>query len=147
MKKIAMIYLLTLPLMIMNLGARADSPELTCPESPNCVSSLATGKQNIPPFYFDASNLSQAKEKLMETLKDWPNAEIISSNDQIIITVFTTPWLKFKDDLILIIRPDGRIDIRSSSRAGYYDFGANRRRVERLRTTLKPNAYPETETR
>ncbi len=75
----------------------------------------------------------------MNTLQSWPNAEVISSNEQVVITVFTTPWLKFKDDLILIIRPDGRVDVRSSSRIGYYDFGANRRRVELLRTTLTPS--------
>lgn len=72
----------------------------------------------------------------MATLQNWPNAEILSNNDQIIITVFTTPWLKFKDDLILIIRPNGIVDVRSSSRVGYYDFGTNRRRIERLRTAL-----------
>nr|WP_306671002.1 DUF1499 domain-containing protein [Endozoicomonas sp. SESOKO1] len=114
----------------------ADVPELTCPQSPNCVSSLASGKQNIAPLSFHQSDTSQIKEKLMATLQNWPNAEIISSNDQIIITVFTTPWLKFKDDLILIIRAGGSVDVRSSSRVGYYDFGTNRRRIERLRTVL-----------
>ncbi|KEI70988.1 hypothetical protein GV64_09740 [Endozoicomonas elysicola] len=117
---------------------QADSDELPCPESPNCVSSLVSGKQNISPLYFNDTDNSQIKERLVNTLQSWPNAEVISSNEQVVITVFTTPWLKFKDDLILIIRPDGRVDVRSSSRIGYYDFGANRRRVELLRATLTP---------
>ncbi|WP_419834321.1 DUF1499 domain-containing protein [Endozoicomonas atrinae] len=128
----------TLPLLLLlsSLWVQADIPELTCPESPNCVSSLASGKQNISPLSFHKSDTSQIKEKLIATLQNWPNAEILSSNDQIIITVFTTPWLKFKDDLILIIRSNGTVDVRSSSRVGYYDFGTNRRRIERLRTAL-----------
>lgn len=137
MKKSAILCLLALPLMI-NTKVQADSAELPCPESPNCVSSLVSGKQNIPPLYFHNTDNTQIKERLVNTLQSWPNAEVISSNEQVVITVFTTPWLKFKDDLILIIRPDGRVDVRSSSRIGYYDFGANRRRVELLRTTLTP---------
>ncbi len=81
----------------------------------------------------------------MVTLQNWPNAEVISSNDQIIITVFTTPWLKFKDDLILIIRPNGTVDVRSSSRVGHYDFGTNRRRIELLRTALADEESTEAE--
>ena len=81
----------------------------------------------------------------MVTLQNWPNAEVISSNDQIIITVFTTPWLKFKDDLILIIRPNGTVDVRSSSRVGYYDFGTNRRRIELLRAALADEESTEAE--
>lgn len=123
-------------LLLSGFWVQGDSPELTCPHRPNCVSSLGSGKQGIAPLLFNESNASQIKEKLMATLRSWPNAEIISSNDQIIITVFTTPWLKFKDDLILIIRPDGKVDVRSSSRLGYYDFGTNRRRIELLRAAL-----------
>nr|MDT0250962.1 DUF1499 domain-containing protein [Endozoicomonas sp.] len=143
MKKSAILCLFVLPLM-MNTKVQADSAELPCPESPNCVSSLVSGKRGILPFYFEGSETSQIKDKLVTTLQNWPNTEIISSNDQIVITVFTTPWLKFKDDLILIIRPDGRVDVRSSSRSGYYDFGANRRRVELLRTALSPGQKQKT---
>jgi uncharacterized protein (DUF1499 family) len=30
----------------------------------------------------------------------------------------------------------GRIDVRSASRTGYYDFGVNRRRVEEIRARI-----------
>jgi uncharacterized protein (DUF1499 family) len=43
----------------------------------------------------------------------------------------------FVDDLELHLRPDeGVIAVRSASRLGYSDVGANRRRVERLRAML-----------
>ena len=34
------------------------------------------------------------------------------------------------------LRPDGRVDVRSASRLGRSDLGANRKRVERLRDAL-----------
>lgn len=49
----------------------------------------------------------------------------------------TTPWLRFKDDVVIRIRPhpDGLwLDMRSASRAGSSDFGAN---VKRIRTFLR----------
>ena len=56
----------------------------------------------------------------------------------------TTPWLRFKDDVVVRLRdrPGGgtRVDVRSASRIGRNDFGANARRVlaflERVRGAL-----------
>ncbi len=43
----------------------------------------------------------------------------------------------FVDDLEFELHPDARrIGVRSAARAGYWDFGVNRRRVERLRRRL-----------
>jgi uncharacterized protein (DUF1499 family) len=44
----------------------------------------------------------------------------------------------FADDLELQLRPsEGVVAVRSASRTGYYDFGVNRRRVEKLRRLLQ----------
>jgi uncharacterized protein (DUF1499 family) len=56
--------------------------------------------------------------------------------------VDTTDWFGFKDDIVVRIRAEGttgsRVDIRSKSRLGESDFGANARRIrtfmEKLRT-------------
>jgi uncharacterized protein (DUF1499 family) len=46
----------------------------------------------------------------------------------------TTRWLRFTDDLEFLSDPgSNQIQVRSSSRVGYSDLGANRRRVERIR--------------
>lgn len=43
--------------------------------------------------------------------------------------------------MTFLIRPDAAIvDLKSSSRLGYSDFGANRRRVERLRAVFDAQA-------
>jgi uncharacterized protein (DUF1499 family) len=48
--------------------------------------------------------------------------------------VDTSPWFGLQDDIVVRIRPEGasgsRIDIRSKSRIGDSDFGANARRVQ-----------------
>jgi uncharacterized protein (DUF1499 family) len=47
----------------------------------------------------------------------------------------TTFWFGFKDDVVVRIRPEGsrsRIDVRSLSRVGRSDVGANARRIRRF---------------
>ena len=44
----------------------------------------------------------------------------------------TTRWLRFKDDVVVRVSPHGegsRIDVRSKSRIGRSDFGANAKRI------------------
>jgi hypothetical protein len=46
----------------------------------------------------------------------------------------TTPLLRFKDDVVIRVRPHGagsRIDVRSKSRLGRSDLGANAKRIRR----------------
>jgi uncharacterized protein (DUF1499 family) len=46
-----------------------------------------------------------------------------------------TPVMRFPDDITVRIRPgagQSRVDVRSASRYGRHDFGANARRIERF---------------
>lgn len=45
---------------------------------------------------------------------------------------------RFVDDVEFEILPEeGSIQVRSASRVGYWDFGVNRRRIERVRDALR----------
>ena len=49
-------------------------------------------------------------------------------------------WFGFKDDVILVVTSDGAgsaVDMRSVSRVGVSDLGANAKRIEALLTALK----------
>ena len=50
--------------------------------------------------------------------------------------VARTPIMGFRDDVVVRVRPEGsdgsRIDVRSSSRYGTFDFGANASRIRSL---------------
>jgi uncharacterized protein (DUF1499 family) len=51
----------------------------------------------------------------------------------------TTRWFGFKDDVVVRIRPDGggsRVDVRSKSRVGRSDVGANAARIRAFRDAL-----------
>ena len=51
----------------------------------------------------------------------------------------TTPWFGFKDDVVVRIRPEGagsRVDVRSVSRVGVSDVGANARRIREFLSRL-----------
>ncbi len=53
--------------------------------------------------------------------------------------VATTAWFGFKDDVTIRVSPDpqgSRIDIRSRSRVGRGDVGANARRIRAWRAAL-----------
>lgn len=51
----------------------------------------------------------------------------------------TTLWFGFRDDVVVRVRPDGagsRVDVRSKSRVGKSDVGANAARIRRFRDRL-----------
>ena len=129
-----------LPSIILTLfiaqTAIAETPNLSCPDKPNCVSSTVSDKHYIAPLELTDIPTTEIRTRLESILQNWSGTEIISSNNTTINAVSTSKWMGFKDDFVLVINPDGIIDVRSSSRSGYYDFGANRDRVEQLRAEL-----------
>ena len=60
----------------------------------------------------------------------------VTGNDgEIIQATFTSGIFKFVDDVQVRIGTD-KLQVRSSSRVGHSDLGANRKRIERLRQAL-----------
>jgi hypothetical protein len=68
----------------------------------------------------------------------WEIAAADSGTGRIEATA-TTPWFGFKDDVIVRIRPQGdgsRLDVRSVSRVGLSDIGANAARIREYLSKL-----------
>jgi uncharacterized protein (DUF1499 family) len=116
----------------------AASPEImptlkSCPSSPNCVSSRATDDRHaIEPFgiYQTAPKTMQA---LKEVLTAYPRTTLITTADNYIHAEFKVN-IGFVDDVEFVIdEAAGLVHMRSASRIGYWDFGTNRRRIEKLR--------------
>ena len=104
-----------------------------CPATPNCVSSQAPpGVQYVEPLdHTDPSDLPT----LQNLLSSMSGCTIVEATDRYLHAEFRSRVFGFIDDLELLI--DTRelvIHVRSSSRIGLYDLGANRRRVEELRS-------------
>lgn len=67
--------------------------------------------------------------------QDWT---ITTDNGDFLQTVVKTPLMRFRDDVQLrFVEDAGVIQVRSSSRLGIGDMGANRKRVEMLRRQLE----------
>jgi uncharacterized protein (DUF1499 family) len=107
-----------------------------CPASPNCVSSDSTDpRHGIAPLSIKAGD-AQAWERMRTAVSTLPRTRIVAEGDGY-LRAECRSLLGFVDDLELRLLPNERtIAVRSAARLGYYDFGLNRRRVERLRQRL-----------
>lgn len=107
-----------------------------CPESPNCVCSRAAPvdiTHHIEPFELNG-NPSTAIDRIESLLAEQPNVRILRRSETYLHAEFTTSWLRFRDDVEFEIDAVASIlHVRSASRVGRSDLGANRARVERLR--------------
>ena len=117
----------------------AGAPLPVCPGTPNCVCSEAgtPDDRRVDPLPVRgdgaAPDPAAAWERFQAVLKD-AGASIKSDTGALSHAVFRTPVLRFPDDLFARLDAgNGVIHVRSSSRVGRSDLGANRRRVEKLR--------------
>jgi uncharacterized protein (DUF1499 family) len=120
-----------LALVIVMVSATHISIE-PCPSSPNCVSSQATDNHFIEPLAI-SGEAKAAFERLKAILEQRRDTTIVTADDKEIRVEFKTT-LGFVDDGLFVLDAENRvIQIRSASRAGYWDFGKNRRRLEKIR--------------
>lgn len=104
-----------------------------CPPRPSCVSSLAEdGMHRVEPLRYEGDSL-RAQARLVAAVEAMPGSRIEEERAEYLHVLFVSPKTPFRDDLELLIEPGGQIQVRSISRFGYRDGGANRARVEALR--------------
>ncbi|MEM8594000.1 MAG: DUF1499 domain-containing protein [Pseudomonadota bacterium] len=115
-------------------GGLVDGLLATCPTSPNCVVSEthARSAQAIDPISFsqlpaDAWNIIQ--DSIRQT-----GGSIQSVDDEYLHATYTSKVMRYVDDVELRLDSNSQqIHMRSVSRVGYSDMGANRKRMERVR--------------
>jgi uncharacterized protein (DUF1499 family) len=136
-------------LISLLLGACASSPSagpsattvasLACTLSSNCVDSLGTG--GLPPFSYVGST-EQAMNRLLKTLAAFPEAEIVRREPLALEAIFTTR-LGFRDQVDFVIDPaTQRIQFRSRSLFGLFDWGKNRSRMEAVSARFAAQSAP-----
>ena len=120
-----------------NLGLK-NNLLLSCPKSPNCVLSQASDpKHQIHPIHY-TSSVEIAKEKLIKVIQSMDGTRIITQNKVYCHVEFTTPWLRFVDDVEFYFpESEALIHLRSASRSGFWDLGVNRKRVEEIRSRFE----------
>jgi len=119
-----------------NLGAK-DGRLAGCPNSPNCVSTEATDDEHlIAPLTF-AGTATEAMARLKNIIESMPRTNIVSADESYLHAEFTTLIFRYTDDVeFQVNEDDNTIQVRSASRTGYSDLGANKTRVEAIRTAF-----------
>lgn len=115
-----------------------DGQLAPCPTRPNCVSSDAADAEHHVAAYV----LNAAPEPSWATVREivaaYPRTTIVTVDDTYLHAECRSRLFGFVDDLELHLRPDDAIiAIRSASRVGYSDLGANRTRVDEIRALLQ----------
>jgi len=105
-----------------------------CPRAQNCVSSQATRtSQRIDPFPC-VGTCEETLARLRSLIELTAGANIVTSTSDYLRAEYRSTFLRFVDDLELLVDSNSSvIQVRSASRVGSWDLGANRRRVEDLR--------------
>lgn len=119
-------------------GARdSGNPDLACSLPSNCVSSRGDGGL-VPLLY--AGTPVRAMAMLQATLTTFPEATVVCSDPLAMEVVFTTP-VGFRDHVDFRIDTQAqRIDFRSRSLFGLFDWGKNRSRMQEFKTRFEQQA-------
>lgn len=123
-------------------GPAAEPDEFSpCPDTPNCVSSQSAEKARfIEPLHY-AGNRADARQLLINILENEKRVRVVKVETDYIHAEFRSLIFRFVDDVEFYFpAAESIIHVKAASRTGYYDFGANRRRVERLRAAFQNRA-------
>ena len=140
------LWILALTVMLAGCTGAPEKPSADmvlppCGTLPNCVNSYSgAGGSAIAPL--------QASAEQWQELKLWlaqqSNWTITDETADFLQAVVKTPLMRFRDDVQLAFNNEaGEVQVRSSSRLGISDMGANRKRVESLRAHLASEVVTE----
>ena len=140
---IGILFIIGLLFVFLSLASRKQ-PELglldgqlrPCPATPNCVCS----EWPVDGAFVEPMSYTTTAEEAWGRMKQAiiaTGGEIVTGQDAYLHARFVTPLLRYVDDVELRLEADKRlIHIRSASRVGRSDLGANRQRVGRIRAAF-----------
>jgi uncharacterized protein (DUF1499 family) len=116
-----------------DLGVK-DGKLLPCSDASNCVCSTDNDElHQIEPLTF-TGDPKDAMARLRAVLANQSRTRIVKEDPDYLQVECTSLVFRYVDDVEFYQdRKEKKIHVRSSSRAGKYDFGVNRRRVEAIR--------------
>ncbi len=137
--------LICLLLMLLGYVSRHQSPIgliegqlMNCPERPICVSSQ---QEKDHPSRVEALAYESPAEQAFNQARDCVQqigGTVQKVENGYLWATFDSAVFGFVDDLELYLEPErNRIQVRSASRIGYYDFGKNRKRVDKLKACFQ----------
>ena len=115
-----------------------DGRLATCPDKPNCVCSEYPQQRAhfVEPLPMTGTSAQQAMQELQIVVTSL-GGQTRRSDDNYLAATFSSKLFRFVDDIeFRIDAQNGIVHVRSASRVGHSDLGANRERVERIRKKL-----------
>lgn len=120
-----------------------DGQLRACPATPNCVCS----EWPVEGVFVEPLSYSIAHDDAWRSIQEAivaTDGKLVTEQAGYLHARFVTPIMRYVDDVELRIDEDKHlIHIRSASRVGHSDLGANRRRVSRIRTVFQQQTGSE----
>ena len=108
-----------------------------CPATPNCVCS----ESQVDGSFIDPLSYTTTMDEALSNIKGTiarTGGVIVSESGGYLHARYETPLMRYIDDVELRIDESNHlIHVRSASRVGQSDFGANRKRVEKIRELFR----------
>ena len=117
---------------VKNLGIK-DGKLNPCPDMKNCVCSQHKDKFSVDPINMKGPNQI---DKIAEVVGKLKGFTIAKKEGSYLHATFKSTLMGFIDDIEFLVSGD-QVHVRSASRLGYWDIGANQKRVEMLRKKLQ----------
>jgi uncharacterized protein (DUF1499 family) len=113
----------------------------SCPETPNCVSSLSdpTDDEHFINALAspDGITTNALLARIAKQIDKDPDAELIVNTPTYLYAEYTSDLMQFIDDVEFLSDTDlGIVEVRSASRIGRSDFGVNRSRIDMIRQSV-----------
>ena len=107
-------------------------------EKPNCVSSLVEKDSSHFISAIAWNKEEHPFKSLIPILENFRRGEILIKEENYIHFIERSFLFSFIDDVEFTFKKEDRvIHISSGARSGYYDFGVNRNRLEKIRKILR----------
>lgn len=105
-----------------------------CPNTLNCQSSEASRKAQQVERFVVTKDPSQSIATLAGIVDSVKGMNVVKYDEKYLYATATTPIMQYVDDIEFLLSDDRKsVQIRSASRLGKSDFGANKKRVDALR--------------
>ena len=123
--------------IMLGEGSEGKNMLKECPNTPNCVSSESKDKKHyVEPIAFTGS-AEEIKKELIKVIEKF-QGKVIENKTNYLEAAFYSKFFGFEDIADFEIDPNKKIiNIRSAAQTGWYDFGVNRKRMEKIRSELK----------
>lgn len=130
----------------MVLGCRMNRPPvlgpvagklLPCPGSPNCVGSQDPDPDHLVAPLPARGPVQETMARLKAAVLAEPRMRVTEEREGYLRAESTSLLFRFVDDVEFLYDGTAQVvHVRSASRVGHSDLGANRRRIEKLRAAL-----------